>query len=214
MADEAQESNTEETTSESEALQTDEKIESTTEGGEEEVREGEESEQKPEEVDYKAELESAETQIKQAEHTIVELKKDAKKSVDPADLSKKVAEEVRKDLAQDAFEEALLNITENDDERKLILFHYNNTIRPSGFSRNAIASDLQRAKLLANEKKIFTQVEELRRTATTKANTGATGMGNSQSRQRPAAKPNLSSADTALLEKYGIDPSEVKHDIE
>lgn len=138
-------------------------------------------------VDYKAELEKEkalrigkEKQLEKAEHTIISLKK--KKEVVEADGSDVVedtvdvdeimkqakeagrveAEKVRVDMAENTIETVLGGIS-NSEERELTKFHYENTIRKTGFNPNDVARDIANARALANRPKVEAQERELKR---------------------------------------------------
>ena len=168
--------------------QTEEKEETTSPDAVQDKNESEESEEEVgsedsegaiEEIDYKAELEKKEEQIKQAEHTIVDLKRDkkdkekeeeeAEEEKEKEDVGERISQEVKKqvsvarqEMVQDTIDEVIDSSSDNPDERKLIKWNYENSIRPTGFSRQAILDDIGRAKLLANEKKLIKENSELR----------------------------------------------------
>lgn len=191
-----------------------------------------------ESVDYKAELERATKQLSQAEHTIETLKKDKKKPVeaeeddedeeekvhaDPEnqdDLDSKVEAKVnermskfQRDMVQDNIDATLENLTDDPDERKLILFHYDNTIQKSGYSRSKILSDLENAQALANRARIVKENSEFKRALKAKQTISNNGGGSNQDRDNDSgsgAETKYSKDDLELMKKMGISPEDVE----
>ncbi len=172
-------------------------------------------------IDYAAELEKVQDQLKQAEYTIVDLrqKKGGKKenesqSTDEDVVDKKIDERmssIQQQLASTAIASALGSLSDDADERKLILFHYNNSIKTTGITPEAILSDLENAKTLANKRKILRENAEIKRTIITKNSMGSGGRGSNQDKkeaEQPTVK--VSDAEAALLARRGLKPSDVK----
>ena len=185
------------------------------------------SEAKTNEIDYKAELERVQKQLSQAEHNIVELKK-AKKEVNTEEvvdeaintegvitaeeLTKQIESKYRAELTETenrikremslaTIEEELSNVSSNPDEQALIKFHYENSIKQSGFTRSAIQQDLKRARLLANEKKLAIENEELKEALKAKASVGNASQGSNQDRLVADETPNFSPQEMASLKR-------------
>jgi hypothetical protein len=127
-------------------------------------------------VDYKAEYEKATKQLSKAEHKLEETRKKKESGgdgkLDPADIEKLAVEraeaiakekisEFSSGLVKDIVSEGLSMFSSNEDERRLIQHHYDNTIQKSGQTRADIMNDLRRAKLLANENATGVQIDEL-----------------------------------------------------
>ena len=184
------------------------------------------------EVDYEAELARLEKERdeaingkKKAEDKIVQLKRDGKNKVetegfeedapDESDVNeiveKKISEErekLRRELAQDSLEAEFEKISD-PKERQLVQFHYENTIRTTGISRQAIRNDVERARILANAAKVKKTISEVAESAKAKATTRSVSAGNNQDIE-PVENTNLSQADIALLARYGLKPTDVK----
>lgn len=168
-----------------------------------------------EDVDYKKELEKVQGTLKKAEHTIVELKKERKESTEGID--DRVKEEVnsqmnaiRADMAQDAIDDTLNSISSNEDEKNLIKFHYENSIKQTGFSRQAIENDLVNAKILANRTKIFKENSELKEALKAKKSISNLSLGANQDIKKPD-KPKLSEKEMELLKRRAKgDPQKLK----
>jgi len=187
------------------------------------------------EIDYKAELERIknakevlENRLNKAEHKIVELKKESQDegddvySDDPYGVQEIVKREVekithslREDIVGDVIEEELNSLAKSADEKELIKYHYQNSIRPSGTNRVSIKEDLRSAYLLANQKRFLKENEELKialKAQVTKSK------GDTSSNQKPlkAEEKNtikLSAADLAFCKKRGIDPKTIRNEI-
>ena len=185
------------------------------------------------EIDYKAELEKVQATLVKAEHKIVELKtkkedKDDFSFVNQDDVSdsndddidskiaSKVAESVAtirsemvKELMSDVIKDELSNLSSNEDEKNLILLHYENSIKQSGVSRDSIKSDLNKAYLIANQSKFLKENKEIKEAMKAKNSIQNSSVGNNQSHEKNVKVPTLSEADLAFCRKHGIDPKTV-----
>ena len=157
------------------------------------VVEGETTQESKPEVDYAAELEKAQSKLEKAGNTIEKIKKENKElKTDDDDeyidyqkeIDKQVAlkvketmTSVRTDLASDTIESTLESLSANVDERALIKHHYENSLKQTGFSRQAIMQDLQNARLLANRQTLSKENTELKAALTAKASTGNSSRG-------------------------------------
>jgi membrane-associated HD superfamily phosphohydrolase len=200
------------------------------ESTQEEVKEKSEDESKESEIDYAAELEKERklrenevTARKKAEDKIVQLKRDSKKSEeqdddDPYGLNELVDERIaatvgniKQQIVGDVIEEELDKISSNASEKELIKFHYDNTIRQSGSSRSNIIADLDKAKLLANHKRIEMESKEAINAALNRPEI-STSTGSNQDKIRPDAEPKFNPQELEILKRRGIDPKTVKID--
>ncbi len=154
---------------------------------------GDKNDQKNDDVDYAGEFQRVSTQLQQAEHNIVELRRENKdlkkgKSEDQDDddsdeVDKKIDQRfsrLEQQLAGNSVAATLAGLSSNPDERKLILFHYENSIKKSGLSTDAILSDLEKAQALANQKRILRENAEIRRTIQTRQNVSNNNRGTNQ----------------------------------
>ena len=156
------------------------------------VVEGETTQESKPEIDYAAELEKAQSKLEKAGNTIEKIKKENKElKIDDDEyivyheeidkqVEAKVAEtmnSVRTDLASDTIESTLESLSANVDERALIKHHYENSLKQTGFSRQAIMQDLQNARLLANRQTLSKENTELKAALTAKASTGNSSRG-------------------------------------
>ncbi len=197
-----------------------------------ESQEAEESE-----IDYKAELERIkalvevkDNRLNKAEHKIVELKKEMGQSEediiesddDPygvQDIVKREVERItsslKQDMIGDVIDEELNRLSDSQDERELIKYHYNNTIKSSGVSRKAIQEDLRSAYLLANQSKFLKENEELKAALKSEATKSKGGTGSNQKPLKAEEKTEikLSAADLAFCKKRGIDPKTIRNEI-
>jgi hypothetical protein len=165
------------------------------------------------EIDYKLLYEEAEAAKAKAESKVVDLKRELKDKPPVIDPEEEPEPEVdnldilRKELAESYLDDAISALTDNEDEKRLILFHYENSIKSSGVSKSAISSDIRRAYLLANEKKIARTNAEMARALQSKASTSSNGFGKNLSHPKPDTKKfPLSKEDKRFLIGRGIDP--------
>jgi len=188
------------------------------------------------EIDYKAELERVKALLEvkdnrliKAEHKIVELKKESEESEeepsddnDPygvQDIVKREVERITNSLKQelvgDVIDEELNRLSDSPDEKELIKYHYNNTIKSSGTNRKAIQEDLRSAYLLANQKKFLKENEELKAAIKSEASKSKGGTGSNQKPLKAEEKTEikLSAADLAFCKKRGIDPKTIRNEI-
>lgn len=131
------------------------------------VETNEEAVEESNDVDYAAEL----GRVK--EHNRVNAqkrlqKKEVESEEAPAeDLRSIIREELGVMRAQVAEEEAKSTLEgelakiSNENERELVKYHYENTIKRSGATSQAILSDIQNARALANYKRFQTEANEL-----------------------------------------------------
>ena len=172
-----------------------------------------------EKVDYAAELQKAQTRISQAEHTIVELRRKKEpedQNVDEDVVDKKIDERfssLQQQLASTAIASTLASLSSDPDERKLIMFHYQNSIKPTGITPDAILADLENAQVLANRRKLIRENSEIKRAVIAKNNSqGAGSRGTNQDRPEAQVQPTVkvTAAEAALLARRGLKPENVK----
>jgi len=179
-------------------------------------------------IDYKAELEEAkrknekiEKQLDQAEYNIEKLKKDKKEISDnwsfedeetsKEDIRSVIKEELKSfknDISSDFIDDVINNITDNQSERDLIKYHYENSIKQSGFDKNSIKNDIRKAFAISNEKRILQKTEELKAALKSK---NTISSGNSESSASSGIEKSdypdkLSDKDIAFLKSQGITP--------
>jgi hypothetical protein len=173
-------------------------------------------------IDYKAELEAEKERRRQAEHVIVETKRELKKAQTStasdvtlvpegtaADIETRINQQVDErlakvtaDLTADTFEEELEAASSDPDERALIQFHYQNTLKQSGASRKAIRADLQAAKVLANQKRVLKENSELKESLKAKHTAAKATIGTNQDKLQPEEElPKFSPADMVVIEQ-------------
>ncbi len=201
-----------------------------TEGeNQESTQEESKDESKESEIDYAAELErerklrkEESEALKKAEDKIVQLKREKKNEEkdedDPYGLNELVDERIaaavgsiKQQIVGDVIEEELDRLSSSASEKELIKFHYENTIKQSGASRKSIISDLEKAKLLANHKRIEKESQEAINTALNRPEI-STSAGSNQDKIRPDAEPKFNPQELEILKRRGIDPKTVKLD--
>lgn len=160
-----------------------------------------------EEVDYKAKYEEEQRLRKKAESR-VQFLKEKKVDGDEKPITKKDLEELEANLTRRHLraqvESRARELSENEDEAKLILHHYEHSIVPTG----DVKKDVARARLLANEAKFEREHEELFRAAESKRNRES---GFSSGKPEGTAKePELDSETRKLvgMNKMSWDPKE------
>ena len=171
---------------------------------------GKEPENKP--VDYAAELEKSKTKLEQAGFNIEkekeknkDLKKDLEKKDEEMDDKINTAvdkrfDERRVEDKSDDIAKAIEASSDNEDERKLIKHHYNNSIKKSGFSAEQIKTDIETAKFLANRKTVVKENTELKETIKAKNSMSNSGQG-TEVKQQPNMDVKLSPGDQASLDR-------------
>ena len=112
--------------------------------------------------------------------------------------------EMRVDMATTLFEEELEKISVNEKEKQLIKLRYQKSVKPSGFDRASIRRDLLLAKAAANIDRVKLTTE----TGDVSLTTAMSGGGGKVSDAVSTARVELSSDETKLLKKFGVDPKE------
>ena len=143
--------------------------------------------QEEEEIDYAVELAKAKEERDNYKEGMLSAKQKLKDGGNEDEVSELKAEldSFKKDLTANAFEDTMLSMSENADERELIKHHYDNSLKKTGYTKEAIANDLQTARLLANRKKIERENKELRTAIINK--TGVTNNGVGSNRSKPTS---------------------------
>ena len=159
-------------------------------------------------IDYKKLLEEEKKKRKDDRKKFFTKKEDEdydpEPSLTPEEIEGKIAEKVKENvtaLERRIFESNAKSwatqLSENPEEKELMLYHYNNSIVPSG----DVEKDMKRCQLLANEGRIEAKERELKR-ALAKEPTG-TGSGAGQKLPIPPEKPVMTEADRKVKEKAG-----------
>lgn len=185
----------------------------------------EETSQDESKVDYKGELERL---TKQHEKTVKALTKErtlrkeakaesassseaetSKEKEDDADdldvVASKVAEKLSRQNLEEEADELISQLSDDEDEKKLIKAIYENRITPSGTSRKALARDILDAQLLANRSKY--QAEAEKKAKKSVAQTAAMKMAGVKvtAKSSDEEKPEYSRSEREFLKKYGVD---------
>jgi len=160
------------------------------------------------EVDYEVELAAEKERREKAEKKIVDMKRQSK-DVDIDTLVEEKVNAKMQDSATDLLEDVLTGI-DNEKERKLVQYHYENSIKPTGFTTLAIQKDVARARLIANEGKIAKENSEMKIALKAKHSTGNAGMGSNQDKTTFEQEPNYSPADKKLMERHGLTSKDIK----
>ena len=128
--------------------------------------------------------------------------------VEVDDLEERIAvatakqmEEFKGQMTVDYLQEALINASDDPGKRKLIQFHYKNSLNPSGYSRSAIVNDVRKAAILANNDLASRENKELKDTMKAKETAGSAP--NFSGRKEKVQKgPKLNAQDQAFTEAF------------
>jgi len=145
-------------------------------------------------IDYKSETEKLKKQLSQAEYKLEQQRRNNKKEeVEPEEfididkIKEDLAESQRVELdnfklemSKGSIDDVLSDLSKNNDERELIKFHYENTLKKTGFSKDSIKNDLIRAKILANSAKFEKDNSELKEALKTQKTMNTKGTTSSQ----------------------------------
>lgn len=178
----------------------------------------------PEEVvDYKAELEKAQKDRDNYKQGLLDAKDILKgKGVitDPEDIAKIVDEKVKEGISQftlnfskSTVDSTLASLSSSEDERKLIQYHYENSIVKSGLDPQSVRNDLENAKLLANKKALFKEAQEMKIALNHKQGISTTGQGSGHSADPTLKSPEsfFSKEQIADLKKRGWSDDKIAH---
>lgn len=150
-------------------------IDSTIAGDEDDSQESKPSEP---EVDYKAEYERLSSIHKKTVGALTEQKKlnrdlrsqriddsgeEERQPTTDKDIDSLISERltaIERRRVEDEIDDIIDSMSSNEDERKAIKITYEKRMAPSGFSRRAIARDLEDARLLVNRTKYIADAEK------------------------------------------------------
>lgn len=183
------------------------------EESEEESDDSSDVEESKDDIDYKSLLEVEIARREKAEKAIVKMKKSQKEedidndwTTDEPKLSEdRIAElleannqKIISQLTGDYEIDVLDSITSNPDERELIKFHLENTIKRTGLSKADIKADALRAKAIANADRLTAENAELKNSAKARKSITNSGVG---SAVRKTRKEDVDPQAAALIKK-------------
>lgn len=182
-----------------------------------------------ESIDYQAEYEKVSKKLGKAEYKLdsqrkklKEAKKEATEStsVDVDQIreeilaeSKQEIEKFKQDMSKDTYENVLYSMTNDDDERKLINFYYENRINKTGFSRQDITQDLEDARVLANKKRFEKTMGEMKKSMISKNTKTSQSSPASDGEDSEGVEITLSAEEKKLAAAYGLTPEELRNGI-
>jgi hypothetical protein len=105
-------------------------------------------------------------------------------------------------MLSDIIDDEISRISKSDSEKKLIKFHLENSVKLNGSSKENIRDAVNTAKLKANEKKILSQMEEMKEALRAQATTDTAKDISSVSVKEPE-KEKWSRKDQELLRRFG-----------
>ena len=112
------------------------------------------------------------------------------------------------DTKKDDIQEIASQYSSTEDERELILHHYENTIRQSGFDRLSIEKDMARAKMLANEKTIVRENKQLKDALKAKKSISNDGVGSGTKPKEVVRGRKLNEQEAKLMQRRGKTPAD------
>lgn len=130
--------------------------------------------------------------------------------IDVKDLVKKEVAEASKTFVKDFIDEKIKSMSDNPSLQKLVRYHYENSIKQTGLSREQIANDLSNALILANRKKIEKRIGEVVKGKESNDTKG----GGSTTGQKPGETdlPKLSPMEEKILSRQGLTAKDVVND--
>lgn len=183
-------------------------------------------------IDYAGQLEAEiakkNRQLEQAGHVIQKLKEEKKDPETPeapkeepqlletpsVDLDTLVDQKVAshmQGLVADTVDMIAESLTDNEDERKLMVHYYENKVQKSGFTRAQIREDMELALAMANRAAITRENIALKDAVRTKNTIVNASRGSNQDRFEPAAPGlPLSEADKKAMAHWNLKPEEIK----
>jgi len=112
--------------------------------------------------------------------------------------------QMRQVLFSDIVDEEIAKVSLSDSEKNLIKFHFENSVKLNGYSREAVRDAVATAKLKANEKKILSRMEEMSAALKAKATTNTLKDSSSVNVSEPK-KQKLNEKERSLLRSFGVD---------
>jgi len=190
-------------------------------------------EKKDETIDYKAQLDREKADSKNYKDGMMAAKEKIKKMEEAnkeshhentqasqelmreqaASLVKEELDNFKSGLVEDKITEVISILSGNLDERTLIRFHYDNTVRHTGYSIQDIQRDLKKCKLLANEGRVQKNLDEIKKAqhSNDSATQGTGASEESSAVDQPDGTVKLSPADEAVLARRGLTAKDVKN---
>ncbi len=133
------------------------------------------------------------------------IKAEKEKGLSPEEVQTLVKEETAKAVKgfqRSSIEDRAEQLASSDDERKLILHHYDHSIIPTGNLRE----DLENAYALANKNKTNARITELQRAAVSKRNRQSSSDAGQQ--VKPKQSPEVTAEDREMAKFAGVTPEE------
>jgi len=170
---------------------------------EEELKQTTDAPKVEEQIDYKAELEKIKKERDQYKEGLLIAKKKLKGS-DYEDVDSIVEEKLnsfKNELISNNVKSIVNSITSDENEKALIMEHYNSSINKTGTSLDAIKNDLENAKLIANKSKLFKENTFLKEALVAKSAYSSNGVGSNTDRVTIAEEVKLSPVEQTMFER-------------
>lgn len=168
-------------------------------------------------IDYQALYNEEMERRKRAEKAIEKSKKKAKTEEEdsyleePDDIEDRISNVLdqklssfRQDMMTNTVEDVLDSMSSNDAEKKLIRFHYDNTINKTGYTKGDILNDMQIAKAIANRKKIEKDQKEARLSKQNSESYSNNSQGSNLSKATPQEDVKLSAQEEQIFQRFNF----------
>ena len=179
-------------------------------------------EKKEEELDYKEELRKTQEKLKKAEFTLYKKNKEDRQNkpsdeedddIDDrleaiAQAKREAKEELLQSSIQDNLDGSLDKYGENPDRQTLIKYHYENSIRHSGYSKKDIESDLEVAAMIADKPLIEKRMEEIKKSIESQK-TKSTGGESASVDIDEQAEIALTERDKAFMRRHNLSQKDI-----
>lgn len=170
-------------------------------------------------IDYKAELEKAVEEKNNYKKGMLDAKEILKGKgivTDPEEIAKMVDARVEEKMnafttnfSKSVVESTLDSLANSEEEKKLIQYHYENSIVKSGLDPQSVRNDLENSKLLANKKAFFKESAEMKIALANKSGMGNMGSGSNQELP-PTPETTLTVEQLASLKARGWDDKKIE----
>lgn len=124
-------------------------------------------------------------------------------------VAAKLLPQLQMTVEADTIGSVLGQLSGDANEQKLIMYHFQNSVAPTG----TIRERLENAKLIANKKAILKTNNELKVAIRNRSQIGNTGQGSNTEESTKQGSTYFTAEQLAHLKKRGLDPEKVKANI-
>lgn len=178
------------------------------------------SEETSQDIDYKAANEKLKTKLEAAGNTIQKLKGENKDDKDQTDEGEEILPDsyskaeidamvdtklagIQRNIQSGQVREMAYSMAGSPEEAEYMITLYGNVIQPTGDVRE----DLENAQLIANKKKLATQLTEVQRAANSRGDLSSTG-GASQKQSKDDSSALTKDQKELIAQGYGLKPED------